>query len=188
MRTLSPRRGALMAAALLAFAAGAAPGYARSSSAPRTGRPTILVLPFDLFDYSLDQRAATVIPLHRWVAHLAGHISGDLNADRALDVLAPGIATAALRTVRANYAHPTACRQCVLAVAHRLGADLAVVGQVHKLSNLITYFDIQVDDARTGQVLHVISMRADGADSNTMWKYIAQNIAQRVESAAARAH
>lgn len=76
----------------------------------------------------------------------------------------------------------------MLRVARRLGADIAVIGQVHKLSNLITYFDIQVDDTRTGDVLHVISMRADGADSNTMWKHIAQNIARRIETAAAGAH
>ena len=89
--------------------------------------------------------------------------------------------------MRAHYAHPTACRQWVLAVAHRLGADIAVIGQVHTLSDLITYFDIPVDDARTGRVLQVISMRADGTDSNTLWQYIAQSIARRVESAAARA-
>lgn len=90
--------------------------------------------------------------------------------------------------MRANYAHPTTCRPCVIAVARKLGADLVVIGQVHKLSNLITYFDIQLDDVRTGHVLHVIDMRADGADSDTMWKRIAQNIARRVQSAADAAH
>ena len=164
-----------------------APACATAHLGIAARRPTILVLPFDLFDYSLDRRAATVVPLHRWVAHLAGHISADLSADAALNVLAPGSATAALRTVRAHYAHPTACQQWVLAVAHRPGADIAFVGQVRKLSDLIIYFDIPVDDARTGRVLQVISMRADGADSNTLWNYIAQNIARRVESAAARA-
>ena len=70
-----------------------APACATAHLGIAARRPTILVLPFDLFDYSLDRRAATVGPLHRWVAHLAGHISRDLNADRALNVLAPGSGT-----------------------------------------------------------------------------------------------
>ena len=188
MRTLTRSRATLLGAALLAFTTCVAPCSTAAMAAVHTRRRTILVLPFDLYDYSLDHRAATVVPLHRWVAHLAAHISEDLRADAALTVLEPQRAAPGLRKVRVNYAHPTSCRQCVLNVARRLGANIAVIGQVHKLSNLITYFDIQVDDARAGRVLHVISMRADGADSNTMWKYIAQNIARRIESAAARAH
>ena len=188
MRTLTRSRATLLGAALLAFLTYVTPCRASAMAAVHARRRSILVLPFDLYDYSLDHRAATVLPLHRWVARLAAHISEDLRTDTALTVLEPQSALPALRKVRVNYAHPTSCPQCVLGVARRLGADVAVVGQVHKLSNLITYFDIQVDDARTGRVLHVINMRADGADSNTMWKYIAQDIARRIESVAARAH
>ncbi len=68
-------------------------------------------------------------------------------------------------------------------MAKRAGADVVLIGQVRTLSNLITFLDVQVDDVRTGRVLHVISMRADGADSNAMWRNIARNMAGDVERA-----
>ena len=151
-------------------------------------RPTILVLPFDLYDFSLDHRAATVVPLHRWAAQLAGRVAAQMRRDGALQVLGDAGSLAALRKVQVNYSHPTACRACLIAIARHAGADLVVIGQVHKLSNLITYFDIQVDDVRSGRVVHVISMRADGADTNSMWANIAVNIAHRIEHAATLQH
>ena len=188
--TAARARRALLAGLITLLAlAGLGVGH-RAAAAGRVGAPRmkILVLPFDLFDFSLDRRARTVVPLHRWTGELSSTISADLRHDTRLNVLAPHEARRALRAVRANYAHPTTCRPCVLAVARQLGADLVVIGQVHKLSNLITYFDIQLDEVRTGHVLHVIDMRADGADSGTMWRRIAQNIARRVQSAADHAH
>lgn len=153
-------------------------GSARNALLTHSQR--LLVLPFDLYDYSLDHRPQTVIPLHNWVAGLAGQVARDLPDGASIHQLGGVKALAALRKVRADYPHPTECRSCMVAIARRAGADIVVIGQVHKLSNLITYLDVEVDDVRTGQVLHVIHMRADGADTNVMWRHIARNLAGRV--------
>lgn len=140
----------------------------------------VLIMPFDLYDYSLDHRPTTVEPLRRWVAGLAEHIARNVRHGVSLSEIGGTKALAALREVRSNYPHPTQCRSCMISIARHAGAGVVVVGQVHKLSNLITYFDVQVEDVRSGRVLHVIHMRADGADSNVMWRRIARNIAGRV--------
>ncbi len=148
---------------------------------PATHRQRLLVLPFDLYDYSLDRRPVTVVPLRRWAAGLAGQLAADLRQESSFRVLRGTDVTAALRKVGADYRHPTDCRACMISIAKRAGADIVVIGQVRKLSNLITFFDVQLDDVHTGRVLHVISMRADGADSNAMWRNIARNIAGDVD-------
>ena len=175
---------ALVALLLLALAAGGVRG-ASAKEAPAWHGRTILVLPFDLYDYSLDQRPATVVPLRRWASRLADHVAANLSHGGSLRTLGGAKAVAALRRVRTDYPHPTACRACMISIARRTGAAVVVIGQVHKLSNLITYFDVQVDDVRTGRVLQVINMRADGADTDDMWKHIARNLAHRVDRAAA---
>lgn len=109
IRTLNCRCATILSATLLVLTAGATPCSASAIAAAHTRRRTILVRPMDLYDYFLDHRAATVVPLHHWVAHLAGHISADLGADAALKELNPRTA-AALRKVRVNYIHPSSCR------------------------------------------------------------------------------
>lgn len=170
---------------LLLTGPGAGRGVAAKEAAAGHAR-TILVLPFDLYDYSLDQRPVTVVPLHRWVSQLAGQVVNDLRHGASLRTLGGAKAVAALRAVRSNYPHPTECGACMISIAKSTGAAVVVIGQVHKLSNLITYLDIQVDDVQTGRVLHVFNMRADGADTNSMWRHIARNVAHRVQRAAAR--
>ena len=141
-------------------------------------RQRLLVLPFDLYDHSRDRRPVTVVPLRRWAA--------DLRRDSSFRVLRGTDVTAALRKVRADYRDPTDCRACMISIAKRAGADVVVIGQVRKLSNLITFFDGQLDDVHTGGVLHVISMRADGADTDAVWRNIARNIAGDLPRATAK--
>ena len=45
------------------------------------------------------------------------------------------------------------CNGCELAIARGLGADLAITGEVHKVSTLILSITIQVKDAATGAVV-----------------------------------
>ena len=149
-------------------------------------RQRLLVLPFDLYDHSRDRRPVTVVPLRRWAAGLAGQLAADLRRDSSFRVLRGTDVTAALRKVRADYRDPTDCRACMISIAKRAGADVVVIGQVRKLSNLITFFDGQLDDVHTGGVLHVISMRADGADTDAMWRNIARNIAGDLQRATAK--
>ncbi len=192
-RALRTARTACPAAAcaialLLALGAAAGAPAASAAQAATVRRQTILVLPFDLYDFSLDRRAQTVVPLHHWAAALAGQMAGKLRHDSALRVLSDSTSIAALRKVRINYSHPTACRRCMISVARHAGARLVVIGQVHKLSNLITYFNVEIVDVHTGRVVHEINMRADGADTNSMWRHIAQNLADSVDRAIAHTH
>jgi Protein of unknown function (DUF2380) len=55
------------------------------------------------------------------------------------------------------------CGGCDISLASKLGADLAITGMVHKMSDLILRMMILVRDARTGAVLAVAqaSMRGD---------------------------
>lgn len=164
---------------VLAGLAGAGRVSAREAAAGHA--LTILVLPFDLYDFSLDHRPSTVKPLHRWVSRLAGQVAGNVSGGVSLRALGGAKAVAALRKVREDYPHATACRSCMLSIARKAGADVVVIGQVHKLSNLITYFDVDIDDVRSGRVLRSLYMRADGAYTDSMWKHIAKNLARRVE-------
>jgi Protein of unknown function (DUF2380) len=45
------------------------------------------------------------------------------------------------------------CNDCELAFARELGAELAVSGMVHKVSNLILTIDVAIRDANTGMML-----------------------------------
>lgn len=175
--------GIVMLLLVLAGTCGVGRASAKEAAAGRAR--TILILPFDLYDFSLDQRPATVGPLHRWVSALAGQVAAHVSHGASLRTLGGAKAVAALRKVREDYPHATACRSCMISIARRAGADVVVIGQVHKLSNLITYFDVEVDEVRSGRVLRSLYMRADGADTDAMWKHIAQNLARRVEHAVA---
>jgi hypothetical protein len=55
------------------------------------------------------------------------------------------------------------CGGCDITLAGKLGADLAITGMVHKVSNLVLRMMILVRDAKTGAVLAVAraSMRGD---------------------------
>lgn len=185
LRACTGTRRAVTGVALLLLAlTGLSPSYSvAAQQVTAAHRRTILVLPFDLYDFSLDQRPVTVVPLRRWVAAFAGQVSHQLRHDAALRVLGGRASAAAFRKVHEDYRHPTTCHACMISIARRAGADMVVIGQVRKLSNLITFFTAQVDDVRTGRVLHDVNMRADGADTDVMWKHIAQSVAHRIEHA-----
>jgi hypothetical protein len=55
------------------------------------------------------------------------------------------------------------CGGCDITLADKLGADLAITGMVHKVSNLVLRMMILVRDAKTGAVIAVAraSMRGD---------------------------
>jgi len=62
-----------------------------------------------------------------------------------------------------------ACGGCYLPLAQRVGAELAVTGEVYKISNLILRMLILVSDAKTGRVVTVAqaSLRGDTDESWT---------------------
>lgn len=170
---------------LLPLAAlGVACGVSAKNAAVKHRR-TLVVLPFDLHNYSLDRRPETIAPLRHWTAELAGQIAADLHRNSSFRVLGSAEALSELRKVRADYRDPTECPTCMISIGTRAGADILVIGQVRKLSNLITFFHVQVYDVRTRRVLRVIAIRADGADTDAMWRRIARRLADDVARIAA---
>ena len=112
------------------------------------------------------ETAAAVFDLDFIDTSLEANVSGPrqdearrlaLAGDRLRELLRQsGLATADLAPARERIerAQPLrSCNGCELELARELGADLAVTGTVHKVSNLILVIDIVIRDARTGAVL-----------------------------------
>lgn len=71
-------------------------------------------------------------------------------------------------TAEAHASNLQACGGCDATLADRIGADLAVTGSVHKVSNLILNMSIFVRDAKTGS--NVAIMQADmRGDTDESW-------------------
>ncbi|MEJ2644742.1 MAG: DUF2380 domain-containing protein [Gammaproteobacteria bacterium] len=152
-----------------------------AAPAPKAAGTTVLIVPFDLFDFSLDERPRTVRDLHRWVHELPSQLRRDLSASGRFQVIATRRIRGEWRKLTDSYAHPTTCPSCMVDLGRHAGADYVVVGQVRKLSNLITYYQVQIDRVSTGQTVYQQDSRADGADSDAMWRHIADNVASGIE-------
>jgi Protein of unknown function (DUF2380) len=61
-----------------------------------------------------------------------------------------------------------ACGQCYLTFAQQVSAELAVTGEVYKMSNLILRMMIVVSDAKTGRVVTVAQAGLRG-DTDESW-------------------
>ncbi|HVI29191.1 DUF3280 domain-containing protein [Hansschlegelia sp.] len=62
------------------------------------------------------------------------------------------------------------CKPCAQKAAARLGADFAVIGYVQKVSNLILNINLEVVDAKTGQIVRGGSTDIRG-NTNEMWAH-----------------
>lgn len=93
-------------------------------------------------------------------------LAGNLRRARTPRVLSDGAPIAALRKVRVNYSHPTAGQRARISVSRQAGAALVVIGPARKPSKLITYFNVEIDNAQTVRVVHEINMRAGSADTH----------------------
>ena len=61
------------------------------------------------------------------------------------------------------------CNGCELRLAHDLGADLAGIGWVQKVSNLILNINLQVRDVATGRLVHAGSVDIRG-NTDESWR------------------
>ena len=63
--------------------------------------------------------------------------------------------------------NPAHCNGCEIRMGEKLGADLVLVGQVQKVSNLILAIDLALRDARTGDFLRgqSVDIRSNTDDS-----------------------
>ena len=127
--------------------------------------PQILVGPFDTFDTSADQRPAVIAAQQQWVEAAAQRFTQKLNASLRLRVETSAAAKTALAGIAADYAHPSACRACLLAAARKTGAAYLFIGTVHKVSDLIIYLGGELDEVSTGQPLmsEMLEVKADNA-------------------------
>lgn len=156
-------------------------GYSSARIVQHGDRPTLLVMPFDAYDYAMDEAAQTRMQLHRWAAGLAPQIQRQLQLHETFHVVSNRAIKQQYDKLLGTYVHPSQCQSCMLKLARDAGADYVVLGQVHKLSSLITYFPVRVDATNTGCTVLTIDMRADGANSNAMWRNIAANIAGSID-------
>ena len=60
------------------------------------------------------------------------------------------------------------CNGCEADLAKELGADLAVLGKVTKLTPVLLHFDISVRDATSGDALRAVSVEING-DTDELW-------------------
>lgn len=140
-----------------------APAYPASAAA----RPSIMVLPFDFFDGSADQRPAALDAQTRLLSALPDQVNQALQDGGNFRVITSRAVRSALQKLQGEYAYPTLCGECMLKLGAEAGADYVVVGQVRKVSNLIIYLQAEVDGVRTHQVVDQVLLEVK-ADNPTM--------------------
>jgi hypothetical protein len=135
-RPAGPR--ALLLAGLLL--AGLASGDA--SAAP----PRLALFPFELIDSSLQGEIEGVDPADQArLAMIEDELQSALAASDRYQLVDTAPAAAAIEAAGRLWS----CNGCELAIARRLEADLALVGWVQKVSNLILNLNVVVRDAAT---------------------------------------
>lgn len=149
---------ARLCAVAVAFLAAAGPAVA----APAPLRAA--VFPFELDDTSLGgamtgSQPADLARLHR--------LDGQLRAALAKSGQYSAVNTAPLATQAAAQSLRT-CDACATSLAQKAGAQVAVVGWVQKVSNLILNINLVVRDAASGKMLRAGSVDIRG-DTDESW-------------------
>jgi hypothetical protein len=151
--------GRLFAAALL-LAAAAGPALAAEP-------PRLAVLPFELIDSSLQGEMEGIDPADRArLAMIQAELSRMLAESGRYELVDPAPAAAAIKA--AGRLH--SCNACDAAIARRLGADLALVGWVQKVSNLILNVNIGIRDAQTRAQRFAASVDIRG-NTDESWRH-----------------
>lgn len=150
--------------------------------------PSIVILPFGFFDFALDERPGVVDSLQRWTADLSDQIGQGLSKSGKFRVIGNAAIGPGLRKLAGEYSHPTNCRSCMIALGKTAGAKYVLIGSVHKLSNLLTWVRVDVDDVRTGKLVDYLDLKIDGGDNAIMYRRIARSMTHSVEQNAALTH
>lgn len=147
------------------------PGRAESE-----GRKSILVLPFELVDTSLqgelegpsEQDRKRLEAVTRRVRALLRH-------SPRYQLVESNRAEALFEQYRAHYKHVHKCKGCSLEAAREVGADWVLVGWIQKVSNLILNMTIRVQDRHTDKVVAGgwISFRGN---TEAMWRRAVDNL------------
>jgi hypothetical protein len=179
-------RAALLAlSALLAAPASHAAGDSPPAAAARQQR--MVVLPFEFFDTSIDQRPR----LLKWQADWLRSMPAQF--EQALRKAAPGVRMLDTPGVRrderelaGDYAHPSSCGPCLLRLGRSAGADYVLSASVRKVSDLILYLQARLIDPRRAAVVGDYTLEVK-ADNQTMWRRAAQHLARQVARSLAAA-
>ena len=162
-----------------------APGpQAQAANVP--SKPSIMVMPFDFFDASADQRPAIVVAQQRALLALPGEVDRALRAGHRWHVIDNSRVRPGLLALAGDYAHPTLCGFCMLKLGEQAGVDDVVVGQLRKVSDLIIYLQADVDDVRTHQVVDHLLLEVK-ADNANMLRRAARSLARQIDQSKALA-
>ena len=147
-------------------------------------RSSIVVLPFDFYDSSIDQRPIILQAQERWLRALPKQVTLGLKGSARLRVMDRDVTRAAMHKLAVEYAHPTSCGPCLLELGNKVGADYVLAGQIRKVSDLIIYLQAQLIDVHRRQVVGQYLLEVK-ADNGTMWRRAAYRLAQDVERSVA---
>ncbi|MCF3947888.1 DUF3280 domain-containing protein [Acidiphilium sp. AL] len=155
-------------------------GVAESAPPEPPYRPGMVIEAFDLFDTSIDHRPMVVAAQKRWLADAAARLRERLDAGKQVSVIDSAATTRMTASIAHSYQHPSTCRRCILAEAHKLGARYVFIGSVHKVSDLIIYMDGELDRVGDHKPLMVRSMEVK-ADDKTMILRAADTMVAAIE-------
>ncbi len=161
------RRAALLAAALLPFAA---------QAATKTGK-RLLVLDFEILDTSqepIDQRDAH----SRRLANIRDEITAGLAAKNVYEIVDRSIVADDLAAILQR-TYIRTCNGCELTLGRKANADLVMLGQVNKVSTLIMSMDVGIKRVATGE--RVYQQRFDfRGDNDNSWSRTAKFAFERI--------
>jgi hypothetical protein len=125
----------------------------------------VAVFDFEIIDTSLGNPYAEPRPENQARLRLiTDHVRRQLEASEQFEVV--DTAPAAAELERAGYIR--VCNGCEVRIAARLGADLALVGWVHKVSNLILSVNMRINRVTDGEVVFLQSVDIRG-DTDEAW-------------------
>ncbi len=151
----------------------------QAQAADLPSKPSIMVIPFDFFDGSADQRPAIMAAQQRALMALPGEVSRELRAARRWHVIDSNRVRPGLLALAGDYAHPTLCGFCMLKLGEQADVDYVVVGQLRKVSDLIIYLQADIDDVRTHQVVDHLLLEVK-ADNANMLRRAAHSLARQI--------
>jgi len=116
--------------------------------------PRVAVFDFELIDTSLEGEISGQRPDEQQRLVLISNLLRQKLSESGRYVVLDQ-RTAADQVADAGYLH--GCNGCEATIAQDLGADLAIIGTVQKVSNLILNINIYVSDAASGERLRAMS-------------------------------
>ncbi len=127
--------------------------------------PRVAVFDFELIDTSLEGETSGQRPDEQQRLRLISDLLRQKLSESGRYVVLDQEAVAD-RVADAGYLH--GCNGCEASIALDLGADLAIIGTVQKVSNLILNINIYMSDAASGKRLRAMSADIRG-NTDTSW-------------------